>query len=230
MIGGSCLGSSRNHIHLVLNDSQDRISKALQGALSSYSRRFNRRSGRVGHLFESRFGRYPIEDEAYLLETVRYVHANPQNAGLCLLESYPWSSYSEYIRYFDEGVISGYSSPSIVANIFGSKNRFVDYSIRLSPSERIVSYMGEESDAERLCSAEKIAARHGTSLAVVKGLRRPERDPVLIDLSEAGFTAREIERFTGVSKSTVARIVNIYRSVVEETGTIDRTPGSNSIT
>ena len=67
-----CLMS--NHVHLLVLDESRVLSEAMRNLSSSYARYFNRRSGHVGHLFQERFGSFPIEDEGYLLEAVLYIH------------------------------------------------------------------------------------------------------------------------------------------------------------
>jgi hypothetical protein len=47
-----------------------------------YSRRFNKRHGRTGSLWQSRYKAKYIEDGSYLGQLVIYVHLNPVSAGL----------------------------------------------------------------------------------------------------------------------------------------------------
>ena len=49
----------------------------------SYARRFNKRRGRRGHLFDERFSSYALRDERHLAAAVEYVLQNPVRAGLC---------------------------------------------------------------------------------------------------------------------------------------------------
>ena len=52
---------------------------------------------RKGHLFQDRYKSEVVEDEAYFLTVLRYIHQNPLKAGLANnIESYKWSSYKEY--------------------------------------------------------------------------------------------------------------------------------------
>jgi putative transposase len=59
-----------------------------------HPRRFNRRHGRIGHLFERRYSSVLIEREPHLLEACRYVVLNPVRAGLCeTADDWRWSSF-----------------------------------------------------------------------------------------------------------------------------------------
>ena len=81
-----------NHFHLVIDTTVEAMSRGIQWLDGLYAQLFNHRWGRTGHLFGERFRSKPIEDEEHLVETVRYVLANPVRAGLCESpEDWPWS-------------------------------------------------------------------------------------------------------------------------------------------
>jgi hypothetical protein len=67
--------------------------------LSSYAGEFNRRHGRVGHLFQGRYKASLIRDDRHLLAVVRYVHRNPVAARIVeRADLYSWSSDRIYRR------------------------------------------------------------------------------------------------------------------------------------
>ena len=70
------------------------MSIAIQSLNVSYSSYFNKKYERTGHLFENRFKSKVVDSTEYLKSVVRYIHKNPENAGL---KSYEWTSYYEYI-------------------------------------------------------------------------------------------------------------------------------------
>ena len=83
-----------NHYHLVVETPQANLSRGMRQLNGVYTQVFNRRHGRVGHLFQGRYKAVLVEKESYLLELARYVVLNPVRAGLV---SHPgdwkWSSY-----------------------------------------------------------------------------------------------------------------------------------------
>ena len=85
-----------NHLHLVLKEGKDVLAQILKRIGTSYAYYFNRKYKRVGHVFQDRYRSESVEDDAYLLGVIRYVHLNPEKAGIGSTESYPWSSYNEY--------------------------------------------------------------------------------------------------------------------------------------
>jgi putative transposase len=91
VIHGYCL--MLNHIHLVATPVRAKsVQDAIGMAHNLHSKRFNRRHGRVGHLWQSRYYSCPL-DEPHFLRSLVYVDKNPVRAGL--VENpfeYPWSS------------------------------------------------------------------------------------------------------------------------------------------
>lgn len=82
-----------NHIHLVLQTTDEPIGTVIKRLGVRYAGWFNRKYARVGHLFQDRFKSIPVEDDAYLVTLLRYVWNNPVEAGLAEhCADYPWSS------------------------------------------------------------------------------------------------------------------------------------------
>lgn len=83
-----------NHYHLLIETPRGNLSAGMRQVNGIYTQRFNRRHGRVGHLFQGRFKAILVERESYLLELCRYVVLNPVRADVVKRpETYPWSSY-----------------------------------------------------------------------------------------------------------------------------------------
>jgi putative transposase len=86
-----------NHYHLLVRSQRANLSRALHWFSGTYTRRFNNRHGRSGHLFQGRFKSMLVENDAYILQLSCYIHRNPLRAGLVKrLADYPWSSYLAY--------------------------------------------------------------------------------------------------------------------------------------
>lgn len=82
-----------NHVHLILRAGHEPLGAAVKRLGVRYAAWFNRKYGRVGHLFQDRFRSVPVEDDAYLVTLLRYVWSNPVKAGLAdRAEDYRWSS------------------------------------------------------------------------------------------------------------------------------------------
>lgn len=88
-----------NHAHLVIKedrDSGDSIETLMKRIGVAYATYYNQKQKRIGHVFQDRFRSEPVEDEAYLLSVIRYVHTNPVKASDRRGLAYPWSSYCWY--------------------------------------------------------------------------------------------------------------------------------------
>lgn len=205
-----------NHVDLVLSDYEDTMSAAMQRLLLTYARRFNKRTGRTGHLFQNRFDRRSLDTDWQVMEAIRSVHASPQEAGISLIERYPWSSFTEYLRAYDSDAADatrGFSDPSCVLELFGSAKAFIAYSLSTPDGGEAVMLDMEETEWERHAFAEKLAQGLGAPLHGVKAAPSAQRNSVILGLHDAGFTVRQIERYTGIGKSTVSRIVRAYTQV-----------------
>jgi putative transposase len=87
-----------DHFHLLVETPQANLSKAMQHLFQGYTRYFNRRYDRSGHLFESRYKCRLVQRERYLLPLVRYIHQSPVHAGMTAsVAAYPWSSHADYV-------------------------------------------------------------------------------------------------------------------------------------
>lgn len=86
-----------NHFHLLLRTVNVPISVLLKRLLTGYAVNFNRRHNRYGHLFQNRYKSILCQEDAYLLELVRYIHLNPLRAGLVSeygkLAAYPYCGH-----------------------------------------------------------------------------------------------------------------------------------------
>ena len=99
-----------NHFHLLLQVREPTLSAGMCGLNGEFSRFTSARHRRKpGHLFKNRFWSEPIEDDAHLLATARYIALNPVRAGICRdPDDWPWSSYRAIAgREFMPGFLAG---------------------------------------------------------------------------------------------------------------------------
>ena len=62
-----------NHFHLLLEAGTVPLSKFMQRMLSAWSKRFNIRRGRWGHVFQDRFKSRVVDNDAYFKWLLRYI-------------------------------------------------------------------------------------------------------------------------------------------------------------
>jgi len=127
-----------NHAHLLINEGEDEIARIMKRIGSSYAYYFNRKYGRVGHLFQDRFKSEAVEDDGYLLGVARYIHNNPVKAGIVKRASYyPWSSYNAYV---DEGSFRSFIARDLILDIISIDRKkavelFIEYTKQKNTDE-----------------------------------------------------------------------------------------------
>jgi REP element-mobilizing transposase RayT len=101
--GASCFGwvLMANHFHLIVQTLGGDLSRLMRRLNTGHAVRFNVRHDRVGFVFQNRFRSRLVESDEDLQGLVRYVHANPWQAGLVAtareLERYPWSGHGALV-------------------------------------------------------------------------------------------------------------------------------------
>jgi len=83
-----------NHVHLIaVPKREDSLARAVGEAHRLYTRMVNFAEGVRGHLFQERFGSYPVQRDRHLLAAARYVDMNPVSAGMVThAAGWKWSS------------------------------------------------------------------------------------------------------------------------------------------
>ena len=86
-----------NHFHLLLRTGTVPISTLMRRLLTGYAVSHNLRHERSGHLFQNRYKSILCQEDAYLLELVRYIHLNPLRAKIASdvdqLDTYPFCGH-----------------------------------------------------------------------------------------------------------------------------------------
>lgn len=93
-----------NHFHFLIKQvGENGIKEFMQKVINSYTKYFNTKYSRVGHLFQGMFKAVPIESNEQLLQVSRYIHLNPYTSNLTKeLENYIYSSYPHFIGLIND--------------------------------------------------------------------------------------------------------------------------------
>ena len=190
-----CLMS--NHVHLLLDDGDAMLSQSMHALATAYARYFNGKSGHVGAVFQDRFTSVAISDDGQLLQTVRYIHENPEKAGIARASEYRWSSYGEY--RWGARIIKD----ALVLEMIGGREGFEQF----CTDDRFASgYLRTTKRVPDDAAAEVARSVLGdVEPAQLKALPRERRDAGLRELRGAGITIKQIERLTGIGRSTISR-------------------------
>jgi len=199
-----------NHVHLLIYDKRDNLSKTMQSLTIKYSLYFNKKYERVGHVFENRFNSKIIENKEYLRNLVRYIHKNPENAGLST--EYTWTSYKEYISK-KKGIVT----VKFILDLFGDTreiaiNNFIyfhqnydkknDYNkdyelVKNINDEEAIKMMKELSNEENLLK--------------IQLYEKNKRNSIIIKLLKIeGISKVQVSRILGISKRTIYNIEKLH--------------------
>lgn len=193
-----CLMS--NHIHLLLKVEKEDLDLVIKRIAGSYVYWYNWKYKRRGHLFQDRFKSEPVEDDAYFLMVMRYIHQNPLKSGICKkVGNYEYSSYKEYIKNSNI-TDTEFCLEMIDLEQFIDFNNEINEDICLDVEESVFRLTDEE--------AKEIIQRisHCKNATEFQNLDIDKRDKFIKKLKEKGLSIRQICRLTGVSFSVVRKL------------------------
>jgi len=193
-------------VHLLIQEkSPADITLIMKRVLGTYAFWFNKKYSRSGALIANRYKSSCVENDEYLLTLTRYIHQNPLTAGIVKdLDEYRWSSYRDYTKkesasLTDTQFVLGLFSPDSEEAIKGFKK----FHNTLESREFSIADGKRKSDED--LRQEIRAALNGMDISSLHGLPKCERDGTLAELRRQGFSIRQIERATGISRGIVSK-------------------------
>jgi len=195
---GYCLMG--NHIHLLMKEENEKLDQIFKRIGTRYVYWYNWKYKRSGHLFQDRFKSEAVDDDAYFITALRYIHQNPLKAGLCAnLIDYKWSSYGDY---FCEDTLSdtGFAMELIGRDDF---ERYMN-----EPNEDKALEIEEEK--KRLTDAELTDKILGELEIISVMIQNQSKESQLHLIKEIlkfeGVSARQVSRVTGISANIIWKI------------------------
>lgn len=197
-----CLMS--NHIHLLLKVGSEPLEQIMRRICGKFVYWYNNKYDRAGYLFQDRFKSEPVEDDAYFLTVLRYIHQNPLKAGLVKdLKQYPWSSFNAYI---DQGRLV--DTDFALSMFSGNKNTAL---------KSFINFNEQITDDSCLDIEKKQTLSDKDAMAIIKRtckitspdqwqtIDRNTRDRYLVKLKQEGLSVRQISRVTGLNRGVVLK-------------------------
>ena len=113
-----------NHFHLIVKEVEENgMARYMQRVLNSYTKYYNTKYNKSGHLFQGPYKAVHVKDNNQLLYLSSYIHRNPRELKEWLNkeDSYPWSSYQDSINKnrFEELLVF-----DIISEQFGNKKEY----------------------------------------------------------------------------------------------------------
>ncbi len=100
-----------------------KISQQFSHLFNGYTQSFNKQNQRKGSLFIPRFNRKKISSEAYLKNTLNYIHQNPIAHGYVTeLDDWKYSSYASFFSFKESKI-----NKTEVLNWFNDLDNFTFY-------------------------------------------------------------------------------------------------------
>lgn len=200
---GYCLMG--NHVHILMQEKEESVSLSMQRICSSFVYWYNWKYDRCGHLFQERYKSEIVENEAYLLAALRYIHQNPVKAGIAdSLDRYNWSSYHDYT--YEKSDLD----TEFILGMF-SKNRQLAI-------KRFKSFMEEESDEGFIEYKDnhKHKVLDQEIISIVKSTYGVESTSLhLLEKDQVNVILRHLKSIDGVSIRQIARVTGMKKNIVE---------------
>lgn len=196
-----------NHVHLIIYDKNDKLSKILQSLTVSYSAYWNKKYERVGHLFQDRFLSKNVENEGYLKTVCRYIHQNPYKGGIAEMEEYSWSSYQEYLK--ESKIIE----TNQLLRLFGENKseamyNFVEFHKLNKKQDDIAEFMEYEM-VERLNDEQ--ARRYIEEVLELENIQ----EIMQYNIQKRNEYLKKLKNIKGISKAQIARLIGMSEKIVE---------------
>ena len=189
-----------NHIHLLVQEDKEPIEQVMKRIATRFVYWYNIKYQRVGHLFQDRFKSEPVEDDAYFMTVIRYIHQNPIKAGLCKnISDYKYSSYNKFFCHSDL-IDKDFVLEIIPIEIFEKFNSEKANDKCLEIDDKPVVRVTDEQ-------AQKIIFRYSkcTSVAEFQHIESTLKEKYIKKIHESGVSIRQIARLCGESKGIVEK-------------------------
>jgi len=222
-----------NHYHIVLRTRRANLSRLMRHLNGVYTQRYNRRHGKVRHLYQGRFKGILVQEDAYLLEVCRYVDLNPVRAHMVEQPGeWPWSSYAALVgeappaSWHDRQTVLTMVAPN--RGLRAAQNAYARFvaqgrgvNLWQSGDMRGQIILGDEQFASQLQArleqkpAQKVPARQRRlARRELSGyFAAMERDAAIAAaFYEGGYTQTAIAEIAGLSVSRISRILASRRT------------------
>ena len=209
-----------NHYHLLCMTPDGQLGRWMRDINGNYSRRFNRRHRRVGHLWQGRYRAIVVEEQTYLAECSRYIHLNPNRSKLTRpAERYRWSSYCNYVG--GPTAVPWVETGPLMRMFGQDKTRYRQYveggkgEKAVSPFERAVAgiALGTESFVQRVRERVRAMGQQSTCPSLRELRRLGRAGPEQVEKAVEEMFPAERERRKQVIRMYALRVHSGLRPV-----------------
>ena len=194
-----------NHVHLLIQEKDDKLPNIIRDIASRYAMYYNNRYEHFGHLFQDRYKSEPVNDAAYFLTLIRYIHQNPVAGGLSNdVKSYDWSSWREFTA--DPKRVSSICAVPVVLKRFPLEDLRELVNTPLPKTLRVLEYDNQNGTA----TDEEVKAFLSTNYGIIHPAdltiyAKSRRDEILKAAKRYGASIRQLSRLTSIGYSIIQK-------------------------
>ena len=189
-----------NHYHVLLETKEINISDALKYLNMTYSKYFNRKYKRVGHLWQGRFKSYYLYDDTHFWIVSKYIERNPIKANMVNDVSqykqqsfFQWKYKSEYFELLEDSMIFHMT--------LGEYENYINTDLQIDALEQI--YVSPKI----ITKDEQIKILYKRLEAFFENDRDVNRNRNIKIAYEYGYTKSEIADFLSLSHVAISKIL-----------------------
>ena len=200
-----CLMS--NHYHLLIEITQENLSKFMRQVNMNYAIYFNKKYKRTGHLWQGRFKSWYVTNDAYLYTLMLYIEQNPLKANIVNdLANYPYSSYA----YFFSDIVPECLQKSWVVQNFKDDKEAMKAFLNSSVDVGQFSEMKKASSLIAASNTDKKPNEEVLRGILEKAKDKKERNRLIVQCYKEGYSQHMMAKVLGISQQAVCGIVKRY--------------------
>ncbi|MDP3301993.1 MAG: transposase [Sulfuricurvum sp.] len=190
-----------NHYHLLIETKKNNLSKAIQYLNDKYTKFFNKKYTRSGHLWQGRYKSYALYDDTHFWIVAKYIEQNPIKANMVKqIDVYKYQSFFQW-KY----------KHKYLQLLNGSMIFEMMY-------DEYADYISREMDIDAIDivykSPKLIITKEGTYKVLKKRLetffehdRDINRNDGIKKAFEYGYTKSEIANYLNISHTAISKII-----------------------
>ena len=191
-----------NHVHLLIKTLDDSLETIMKRIAGRYVYWYNVKYKRIGHLLQDRFKSEPVEDVAYFLTVLRYIHQNPVKAKMCSKpKDYAFSSYAAYIGN-DDLVDTDFALSMLPLDEFVSFNNAANEDRCLDVSDKTRQAVTDDQARDFIHKVSRCQ-----TIAEFQNLEQQKKAQFIKKIHAKGVSVRQLSRLTGTSKGMVEKCI-----------------------
>ena len=198
----------KNHYHLLIETSQENLSKYMKHINSAYAIYFNKKYKRSGHLWQGRFKSWYVTDNSYLYALIAYIEYNPIKAKI--VKNIGEYRYSSSIYFAQKEDTIECLKNSMVFEMYKDVDERLEF-IQYAYDERVLEDIKKSSNLVVTSIKTKQFNENITKQSLEKCDTKKDRNTIIYKAYTEGLSQHKLSIIVGVSQTQISRIIKNYR-------------------